>query len=69
MNDKPAVRPDGYCGNTAPVSGSVRSINTTALGSKYARMNNRPYGACSCGRTGISVTDQGELYRHKPPQE
>ncbi|WP_406723381.1 hypothetical protein WJ438_00030 [Streptomyces sp. GD-15H] len=69
MADAPAVTADGYCTNTAPVAGSVRSTNTTALGSKFARMNNRPSADCPCGRTGIGVTERGNLHRHKPPQE
>ncbi|MER6691127.1 hypothetical protein [Streptomyces minutiscleroticus] len=65
----PAVAANGYCTNTAPVPGSVRSTNTTALGSKFARLNNRPYADCPCGRTGVGVTARGKLHRHKPPQE
>ncbi|WP_043687471.1 hypothetical protein [Streptomyces xylophagus] len=69
MSDKPAAAPDGYCTNTTPVAGSVRSTNTTALGSKFARMNNRPYGDCPCGRAAIGLTGRGNLHRHKQPQE
>jgi hypothetical protein len=68
MSDKPAVTPDGYCTNTKPVPGTIEQVNGHALGGKFFKMHGRRYADCPCGRR-PSVTDRGNLRRHKPPKE
>ncbi|MFJ2007797.1 hypothetical protein [Streptomyces chartreusis] len=69
MSDKPAATPDGYCTNKTPVPGTVRQINATATGPKFSHLHGRRYAACPCGRDSVSLTDRGNLRRHKQPQE
>ncbi|MER5184805.1 hypothetical protein ABT009_42060 [Streptomyces sp. NPDC002896] len=68
MGDKPAVTPDGYCTNTEPVPGNTRTVNAHAAGPKFFRMHGRRYAQCPCGRE-TSLTERGNLRRHKPPKE
>lgn len=68
MSEKPAVTPDGYCANTKPVPGTTERVNGHALGGKFVKMHGRRYAECLCGRRS-SLTEQGNLRRHKPPQE
>ncbi|OIJ93237.1 hypothetical protein BIV25_25995 [Streptomyces sp. MUSC 14] len=68
MPDKPAATPDGYCNNSKPVSGTIRTLNAKRTGPKFFHLHGRRYGACPCGRE-VSLTDRGNLRRHKQPQE
>lgn len=68
MSEKPALTPDGYCTNKEPITGTIRTINATATGPKYMHLNGRRMAGCPCGRE-TSITDRGNLRRHKPPKE
>ncbi|MFE9024392.1 hypothetical protein ACFYNL_38410 [Streptomyces sp. NPDC007808] len=68
MSDKPAATPDGYCISTQPVPGTIRTVNAKNAGPKFFHLHGRRYGECSCG-TEVSLTDRGNLRRHKQPQE
>ncbi|MFF9171862.1 hypothetical protein ACF1AY_35840 [Streptomyces sp. NPDC014776] len=68
MADKPAVTADGYCTNTTPVPGTVRTVNAKNAGTKFLHLHGRRYGACPCGKD-VSLTERDNLRRHKPPQE
>ncbi|MDG4857094.1 hypothetical protein P8605_02790 [Streptomyces sp. T-3] len=68
MSGKPAATPDGYCTNTEPVFGTTRQVNAHALGGKFFKMHGRRYADCPCGRR-TSLTERGNLRRHKQPQE
>ncbi|MEV7892223.1 hypothetical protein ACWD3I_48690 [Streptomyces sp. NPDC002817] len=58
MSEKPAVTADGYCTNTKPVPGTTGQVNGHALGGKFVKMHGRR----------PSLTDRGNLRRHKPPK-
>ncbi|WP_326757318.1 hypothetical protein OHB35_53305 [Streptomyces phaeochromogenes] len=68
MTDRPAMTPDGYCTNKKPVPGTLRTINASATGPKFFHLHGRRMAQCPCGRE-TSVTDPGNLRRHKQPQE
>ncbi|MFC8664003.1 hypothetical protein [Streptomyces sp. NPDC057199] len=68
MTDKPAKTSDGYCTNKKPVPGTLRTINASAKGPKFFHLHGRRKAQCPCGRE-TSVTDPGNLRRHKQPQE
>ncbi|MGW2556420.1 hypothetical protein [Streptomyces sp. NPDC001635] len=68
MRDKPAVSTDGYCTNKEPVPGTLRTINARATGPKFSHLHGRRMAKCSCGKE-TSLTDRGNLRRHKQPQE
>ncbi|WP_427168767.1 hypothetical protein ACQF4J_46905 (plasmid) [Streptomyces sp. C1-1] len=68
MSDKPALTPDGYCTNTKPVPGTIRAVNAKNTGPKFFHLHGRRYADCPCGRR-PSLTDRGNLRRHKPPKE
>ncbi|MER8009746.1 hypothetical protein [Streptomyces sp. NPDC094149] len=68
MSDKPAATPDGYCTNKEPVRGTIRTINASAIGPKFSHLHGRRMAQCPCGRE-TSLTDRGNLRRHKQPQE
>lgn len=67
MADTPAVTVDGFCTNTAPIPRTVRTVNANNTGPKFFRLHVRRYGRCPCGRE-VSLTDRGNLRRHKPSQ-
>ncbi|MER6186849.1 hypothetical protein [Streptomyces sp. NPDC001652] len=68
MSEKPAVTADGYGTNTKPVPGTTGQVNGHALGGKFVTMHGRRYADCPCGRR-PSLTDRGNLRRHKPPKQ
>ncbi|MFE1840752.1 hypothetical protein [Streptomyces sviceus] len=68
MSGKPGVTPDGYCTNKKPVPGTTGQVNGHALGGKFFKMHGHRYADCPCGRR-PSLTDGGNLRRHKPPKE
>ncbi|MGW7365427.1 hypothetical protein ACWGI8_18785 [Streptomyces sp. NPDC054841] len=68
MPDTPAVTANGYCTNTTPAPGTLRTLNANAAGPKFFRLHGRRYADCPCGRAGIGLTERGNLHRHKPPQ-
>ncbi|GAB2768119.1 hypothetical protein [Streptomyces bullii] len=66
--EKPAVTDNGYCTNTAPVPGTIHTVNAKNTGAKFFRLHGRRYGECPCGKE-VSLTERDMLRRHKPPQE
>ncbi|MFD4588321.1 hypothetical protein [Streptomyces sp. NPDC058434] len=68
MADRPAATALGYCTNTAPVPGTLRTINAKDIGPKFRHLHGRRYGICPCGKE-VTVTERGNLRRHKQPQE
>ncbi|WP_122614494.1 hypothetical protein [Streptomyces sp. Tu 4128] len=64
---EPGVTPDGWCTNTQPVSGTTRQYNGAALGGKFFKTHLRRYADCPCGSSS-SLTERGNLRRHKPPR-
>jgi hypothetical protein len=67
--DTPAVTANGYCSNTTPVPGTLRTVNAKNTGPKFFRLHGRRYAHCPCGRE-VSLTERDNLLRrHKPPQE
>ncbi|WP_455362332.1 hypothetical protein [Streptomyces sp. SYSU K21746] len=68
MPDTPTVTRNGYCTNTTPVTGTTRMVNASDTGPKFRHLHGRRYAQCPCGRE-VSLTDRGNLRRHKPPQE
>lgn len=67
MADKPAVTAHGYCTNTTPIPGTLRTVNAANTGAKFFHLHGRRYGACPCGKE-VSLTERDKLRRHKPPQ-
>ncbi|MER7870554.1 hypothetical protein GTY64_31590 [Streptomyces sp. SID8376] len=68
MADTPAVTANGYCTNTTPVPGTIRTVNAKSTGPKFFHLHGRRYGECPCGKE-VSLTELDNLRRHKPPQE
>ncbi|WP_406347019.1 hypothetical protein [Streptomyces sp. NBC_00648] len=66
MSDKPAATPDGFCSNTKPLTGTVRTINATKAGPKFFHLRGRRMAQCPCGKV-TALTDRGLLRRHRQP--
>jgi hypothetical protein len=66
--DAPAVTANGYCTNTTPVPGTIRTVNAENTGPKFLHLHGRRYTQCPCGRA-VSLTERDNLRRRKPPQE
>ncbi|MGW2696080.1 hypothetical protein ACWC3Y_30470 [Streptomyces sp. NPDC001296] len=62
MADTPAVTADGFCTNTAPVPGTIRTVNAKNTGPKFFHLHGRRYVPVRQGR----VPDRAG--RPAPPQ-
>ncbi|MFJ4748879.1 hypothetical protein [Streptomyces albogriseolus] len=47
--------------------GTIRTVNAKNSGPKFFHLHGRRYGKCPCGKE-VSLTERGNLRRHKPPQ-